>query len=189
MSAIISTEVFQFDELSDAAKEKARDWWREASAGDNYFSEPTIDEVKGDIGKALGFDISEVYWSGFSSQGDGACFVGTWRAADVNARALQQYAPQDKKLAQIRKAMRAFARAHRNNTANIAHRDRYCHAYSTDIEADQDTETFAEIARDFMNWIYRSLEKAYEYENSNEQIDDCMSANEYTFTESGKRFG
>lgn len=27
-------EIFKFDELSDGAKEKARDWWRQASAGD-----------------------------------------------------------------------------------------------------------------------------------------------------------
>src|ERR1017187_4227073 len=107
MSTIIKTEVFKFDELSDAAKEKARQWHREADYGDNYFAECTIDEVKGEIGKALGFDVAEVYWSGFSSQGDGACIVGTWRAADVNAAALQAYAPQDKTLAQIRKAMRA----------------------------------------------------------------------------------
>jgi hypothetical protein len=189
MSTIIKTEVFKFDELTDSAKEKARDWWRRASEGDNYFSEPTIDEVKGEIGKALGFDVQEVYWSGFSSQGDGACIVGTWRAADVQAAKLQAYAPQDKELARIRKAMRAFARAHRSNTANITHRDRYCHAYSVNIEADQDTDTFKEIVYDFENWIYRQLELNWEYENSDASIDDCMRANEYTFTAEGKRFG
>lgn len=85
--------------------------------------------------------------------------------------------------------MRAFARAHRNNTANITHRDRYCHAYSVDIEADQDSEKFAEIARDFMNWIYRQLESEYDYQNADEQVDDTIRANEYTFTAEGKRFG
>jgi hypothetical protein len=30
----IETNVYKFDELSDAAKERARDWFREASAGD-----------------------------------------------------------------------------------------------------------------------------------------------------------
>ena len=34
---IKETKVYQFDELSDKAKEKARDWWREASAGDGYY--------------------------------------------------------------------------------------------------------------------------------------------------------
>lgn len=190
MSTIIKTEVFQFDELSDAGKEKARQWWRDASTGDNYYSEPTIEEVKGAIGKALGFDVQEVYWSGFSSQGDGACFIGTWRAADVNAKALQQYAPVDKELAQIRKAMRAFARAHRNNTANITQIDRhYCHPYTVAIEADQDSEQLAEIARDFMRWIYRQIEQEYEYQYYGEGVDDTIRANEYTFTAEGARFG
>ena len=188
MSAIIKTEVFKFDELSESAKDKARDWYRESSVGDNYFAESTIEEAQGEIGKALGFNISDVYWSGFSSQGDGACFVGTWRAADVDARALQQYAPADKKLAQIRKAMRAFARAHCNNTASITHRDRYCHAHSTEIEADQDASAFADIARDFMNWIYRQLEAEYEYQYYGEGCDETIKANDYTFTEDGRRF-
>jgi hypothetical protein len=188
MSHTISTEVFKFDELSDAAKENAREWWREASAGDNYFSESVIDDAK-EVGRMLGFDVSDVYWSGFSSQGDGACIVGTWRAADVKAAELRAYAPTDKRLAEIRKSMRAFARAHRDNSASITHRDRYCHEHSVSIEVDQDEETFSEIARDFMRWIYRQLETQYDYEQSDEQVDDTICANEYTFTENGRRFG
>lgn len=188
MSTIIQTEIFQFDELSDGAKEKARDWYREASSGDNYFSEYIIEEAQGEIGRALGFNIQHVWFSGFASQGGGACIIGTWRAADVNARALQRYAPADKELARIRKAMRAFARSHRNNSANITHRDRYYHAHSVDIEADHDTEASAEIARDFMNWIYRQLEAEYTYQYYGEGLDENIRANEYTFTAAGKRF-
>lgn len=67
-------EGFQFDQLSDDAKEKARDWYREASAGDNYFSEPVIEDWKARLEKK-GFNDPEISWSGFSSQGDGASFT------------------------------------------------------------------------------------------------------------------
>ena len=39
MARIKQTTVYQFDELSDAAKEKARDWYREASADDAFWQE------------------------------------------------------------------------------------------------------------------------------------------------------
>ena len=45
-----------------------------------------------------------------------------------------------------------------------------------------------EAARDFMRWIYRQLEAAYEWENAVEQVDDSIRANEYEFTEDGERF-
>ncbi len=40
-----------------------------------------------------------------------------------------------------------------------------------------------------MNWIYRQLEKEYEYQNSDECVDENILCNSYTFTEDGKRFG
>ena len=43
---IKQTEVFQFEELSDSAKEKARDWWREVSAGDYSWSAESIDSIE-----------------------------------------------------------------------------------------------------------------------------------------------
>lgn len=53
----IQTNVYTYDELSDDAKEKARDWFREGSAGDDFFSETPIDEFL-EIGAALGFTFS-----------------------------------------------------------------------------------------------------------------------------------
>ena len=188
MSTTIMTEVFKFDELDDSAKTKAREWWRQASAGDIYWSECAIDDAK-KIARMLGFNIEHVYFSGFWSQGDGACIVGTWAAKDVKAAELRAYAPKDRELGSIRKAMRAFARAHRGNTANIKHQGRYYHEHSVSIEADQGEEAFAEIARDYMRWIYRALEREYEYQNADEQVDDNIRANEYTFTADGRRFG
>jgi hypothetical protein len=94
--------VFQYAELSDKAKERARDWWREASAGDNFFAEFATDDFRETL-KALGFDIQRtgrylapndpragdtIQWSGFWSQGDGASFSGTWRASDCDPAAL-----------------------------------------------------------------------------------------------------
>ncbi len=41
--------------------------------------------------------------------------------------------------------------------------------------------------RDFADWIYSQLEKEYEYQMSNECVDENIRANEYEFTEEGMR--
>ena len=40
------TEVFTFSELSDSAKENAREWWREVSAGDYAWSTESLDSIE-----------------------------------------------------------------------------------------------------------------------------------------------
>jgi hypothetical protein len=48
-------------------------------------------------------------------------------------------------------------------------------------------DTLVETARDFMKWIYRQLEAAWDDNNSDAVVDDNIRANEYLFTEEGKR--
>ena len=39
------------------------------------------------------------------------------------------------------------------------------------------------------NWLYRQLEQEYEYQTSNEAVDETLVVGGYTFTEEGRRFG
>lgn len=79
---IKEVKLYQYAELDRRAKAKARDWLREAQAGDNFFAEYVTEEFKDEILPACGFTLqSGPSWSGFWSQGDGACFGGTWRAS------------------------------------------------------------------------------------------------------------
>ena len=85
----ITIETYEFDELDDAAKEKARDWFRTASNDDTFWSECVLEEAE-EQGVLMGIEFdrdrdhsAKIYWSGFCSQGDGACFAGTWRARDA----------------------------------------------------------------------------------------------------------
>lgn len=218
----IHTDVYAFDELNDDAKEKARDWWREVNAGDSYWSECVIDDAKECL-KFLGWDIGTargrrstpaIYFSGFSSQGDGACFEGSWRAADVNADGLKDHAPLDKELHRIADEMAAIAKDWPDAACSVKHSGHYSHENCTvfaDFESNDEAaddliwgspeykthcakikeseDALIEASRDFMRWIYRALECEYEYQNSDECVDETIRANEYTFTESGKRFG
>jgi len=213
---IVETKVYKFDELSDKAKEKARTWWREASVGDNYFSESVIEDAER-IAECFGLDLKQnaiplhsgktrmepaIHWSGFWSQGDGASFEGTLRPRADAIAALKDYAPKDEKLASIAASVQALHVATGGLlVAVIRTSGNYSHEYTMgfdfeypdeedesplmDIVKSGAEEIATEAMRNFARWIYRTLEKEYEYQNGNEQVDDKIRANEYEFEEDG----
>ena len=48
-------------------------------------------------------------------------------------------------------------------------------------------EGIPELMRDFADWIYRQLEKEWEWQNADEQVDESIRANEYDFEIDGRR--
>ena len=203
-------KIYQFDELEGSAKDKAREWYRQGNCDDSFWSECTIDDAK-EIGKYMGMDVDKVYFSGFWSQGDGACFEGTWRASDVKVDKLKEYAPQDKELHRIVNGLAELAKEYPDGYFKVKHRGHYSHSRCTsfdvelpceqeeDLEYDspeykalqvklgEDEDTLIELARDFMDWIYHTLEKDWDYQNSDEQVDEAIRLNEYEFLEDGTR--
>lgn len=200
----IETKVYEFSELSDAAKKKARDWYREVSSDDTFGAKCVINDAKR-IFALCGIDIDNVYYSGFWSQGDGACFEGTWRASGVKVGAVKEEAPVDEELHRIAAEFERIAALFPYASFTVKHRGFYQHENCTEFsfsfpdESDNESEaTLASVraekdlekaAKDAMRWIYKTLEKEYEWRNADEQVDECIEANEYTFTEDGERFG
>src|SRR5262245_18690549 len=100
MPRVIQTTVYTYTELSDKAKAKAREWYRNVSAGDNAFAD-SLTCNGGDfetVAKLCGWTIDPckqrkgalaIYWSGFWSQGDGLHFLGKWQADAVDIRKLK----------------------------------------------------------------------------------------------------
>lgn len=66
--------LFQYDQLSDAAKQKAREWYLEGDLNDESYSEPILEEWKREL-ENIGFGDPDISYSGFWSQGDGASFT------------------------------------------------------------------------------------------------------------------
>lgn len=232
MSKQITMTAYEFDELSDKAKEKAREWWRNASAGDSDWSEYTIEEAVREAA-LMGIDITNkqdgrgdrIYWSGFWSQGDGACFEGTWRASGVKADKVADGWGEDPATTEIKRIAAVFGKIAKSfpcSSFSVVHRGHYSHEHCTEFSFEsgadycdpdqldryrtpeddpQDPNTLPrdrmaedfpeddlkEAAKDFMRWIYRQLEKEYEYQNSDEQVDETLRANDYLFSEEGKR--
>ena len=45
------------------------------------------------------------------------------------------------------------------------------------------------VLHDLAHWLYRALEREYEFQTSDETVDEGMSANGYIFTAEGHQFG
>lgn len=214
MPEVICTTVYQFPELSDAAKEKARSWYRELGPHDDWWDAVYEDFER--VCEILGIRLKTtpvrlmgggtrakpcIWFSGFWSQGDGACFEGDYGYAKGASAAIRRYAFKDGELHRIADALGSIQRRNFYQlSARIAHRGRYYQEYSMDIAVERDSpvvqdmtadaeEDVSEALRDLARWLYGRLEDEYEHLTSDEAVDEMIRLNEYRFTEDGVRFG
>lgn len=214
MPEIIETTVYRLDELSDSARETAREWYRQNGPGDDWFEFVYEDFER--ICEILGVRLKTIpvrlygggtrqktciWFSGFWSQGDGARFEGRLSYVKAASRKIRNHAPKDEALHRIADTIQAgqcrnFYQLH----AQIVHRDRYYHEYCMAISVERDSpirqdmtphaeETIIEALRNLARWLYRQLQREYEYLTSDEMVDEAITVNNYTFTEAGRRFG
>ncbi|HDX9076776.1 antitoxin of toxin-antitoxin stability system [Klebsiella michiganensis] len=214
MSHMISTTVYQLDELSAPAREKARVWYSKSGLEYDWYSDIYEDftQVCNILGVRLNARIVTtvdgshrkktcVWFSGFCSQGDGACFEGHYRYQPQAARNIRDHAPQDEELHRIADELQAIQQRHFwQIQADIQHRGRYYHAYTMDItvtrhnvaarDVTEDAEhALSEVLYDLAHWLYCQLQNEYAWLTSPTAVDEAILANDYTFTESGQRFG
>ncbi len=197
--------LYPYSELSDESKAKARDWWRDCTArsGDNYFSEAVVDAAD-TIATILGISIARrgkhstaIFWSGFWSQGDGASFEGSYCYAKGARKAIRRHAPLDTELHRIADEMAKVQRRYFFAlSATCELRGHYQHSGCMSVcvrddrddwrgVPDDDEDTIRQLLRDFADWIYKQLEKEYEYIMSDEAVEETIISNEYEFTEDG----
>ena len=207
---IVETPVYDFTELSGAAKDKARAWFRETIDYDWW--ECVTDDFER-ICPILGVTLATrtvrlmgggtrekpcIWFSGFWSQGDGACFEGRYAYAPRAPRRIRDYAPQDTALHRIADALQALQRPNFYQLA-ASFRQTGCLCGMT-IAVDRDSPTGQPIVDgadddlvdalcDLAHWLCRALEREYEFQTADETIEEGMSANGYTFTAEGRRFG
>lgn len=215
----IEVNLYQFNELDDDAKEKAREWYRRDLDVDY---DCVIDDFV-TIAEMIGINFDyqsvplmgggtrrkpKIWFSGFGSQGDGACFEGTYSYKPDASAKVREYAPQDETLHEISDHLATLQREYNGKlTVGITHRrGQYSHEHSVDLDVSvddldideegnevqievtsDDEEKVGDLLRDLMRYLYRRLEKEYEYQHSDEVVDEAIITNEYEFTEDGER--
>ena len=197
MPQVIETVVYPIGELDDAAKDAARAWYRQHCMDHAWYDFVYEDFATGGATR----EEPHVYWTGFWSQADGACFEGTYSYARGAAASIRIHAPLDTRPHAIADSLQAVQRRNFYQChARIEHRGRYCHEYSMAISAERNSptwqpmtddaeDTIAEALRDLARWLYRELESEYRYRTSDEAVDETLAINGYTLTADGKPFG
>jgi hypothetical protein len=207
MPEVIETTVYKFEELDERAKERARDWYRESS--DESDLEGTIEDftrICDIIGitlatepvKLMGggtrYDPKLAYSVGFS-QSDFAGYDGRYSYAKGAAKKIREYAPQDTTLHAIVDGLQALQKPHVYSlTATMSYHHYYGQQVEVEDSRDREVSSEAyqaakELFKDLARWLYDSLRKEVEYQNSEEVVDENIMCNDYTFTASGRRFG
>lgn len=149
--------LYKFDELSDEAKEKARDWFREGNDGENEW-----DYIREDA-KEIGLEILSL---DFNRPNKGRLL---WDALEVAEEIIKNHG---KDCETHKTALRYLEQLKKENDENLS---------------EQREETEAEFLHDLLEDYRVMLDKEIEYQNSDEVVDENIMANEYEFTEDGKR--
>lgn len=208
--------LYEYDELpTERAKERAREWYRDGTVHDNSIVEHTVEDFADGL-KALGFEVSKrrgtrtelaLYWD---TNPIGGAFDATWSAGRflTGVRALLSDRPREYndatgkvQLCEVNQIWHTAAEA--LNVIVSQYPDAYGSVTSgrymnvtaefndggdSDSEPDDAAaEDFAAVCRDLAHALGRAVNAEWEYQTSDETVAETIRANEYTFTEDGKR--
>lgn len=208
----ITVTLYQFDELpTDAAKEKARDWWREGEAQEFGHTRDFYDDLVETAG-LLGItfkqhpvglmsgktaDWPNIWWA-LDVQGAGASFEGRYEYRKGSVAKVKRERPTDTEILRIALELVAIQKSYGYKlTATITTDTQYTHSRAMDadvfdprgIEIDDhggdDRKAVLQLMRDFADYIYEYIKDEYAYRQSDENVDDAIRANEYYFRADG----
>ena len=188
-------EGFTFEQLSDKAKDRARqaylesdpydyDWWEfTCEDADRIASLMGIDIKRETLKNARGsrFSRLSIYFSGFSCQGDGACLEGDWSPLEhpgAMVRKVRAYAPRDKDLHKIALALGKLSRDAKHFEyvrTTITHRGNYYHSRSVDIETEIEMPHEYEHWCDFKQAAFHAVTKGF-FDRVDEEVKDALRA-------------
>lgn len=196
--------LYQFDELSDKAKERARDWYRQGRDSNDFeYIIEDADRMAAILGirirrhtvKLMGGSTREdpsIWWSLGYCQSDGAWIEAMYEYSAEACAKIREEAPEDTALHAMADELHALQGAYTFElTASITDSDRgpmdlILEHPELDVP-EEAYKAFREIIRDFERWIYKQLRAEDEYQSADAQVDENIRGNEYEFTADGTR--
>ncbi len=174
----IATDVFEFDELSETAKVKARAWYCEG-AYDHDWAESTIEDAANIGLRITEFDLDR----NRHAKGEFKFFGGAEQCAGLilkeHGDCCETFKTASKYLADLAKLNAEIEAVDGDDETNC------------EYELWQDKRGL--LADEFLASLLEDysimLQKESEYLVSDEAVDENIRANGYTFTEAGKRYG
>ena len=195
----------ELEELHPRAWQKVYERWLQGALDYEWWDSVYDDAVH--MAEILGIEIDSrrgtgsapcIWFSSFSSQGDGACWEGSYKYAKGAHRRIRKEAPKDTELHRIADELLEVQRQNGYGlSATSVHRGSYSHSGTMRIEVecevrgcrrdvkDEDEQTIEQALRDFADWIYRQLGQEADYLQSEEQFKEACADN--LFDEDGRR--
>ena len=166
--------LYQFDELSDKAKEKARDWYREGTLGYDWW-DSTYDDAKS-VGLIIdGFDLDR------NKHVDGSLNVSGLESCKLIIADHGESCDTYKLAVEFLPQFEALDKKLEDMQANEENEE-------SELDIEDEIETLEKEYVYQLREEYASmLQNEYEYILSDESIDENILANEYEFTENGGR--
>jgi|ERR1019366_665374 hypothetical protein len=168
----IERKLFTFDELTDRAKETARDWYRASGLDEDWWNF-TYEDAENIGLKIKEFDIDR----------------GSYVKAEFIASAEETAHKIEKEHGEVCETFTGAKNYLKDrdeviNTAPTDENGDYVSEYELDQKLDDlDHEFLKALQEDYRIM----LQKSYEYLQSNESVDENICINEYEFLENGKR--
>lgn len=188
---------FTFAELDDRGKERAREWFRQDYPDHDWWDSVYDDTDK--IADMLGITIARksvrlmgggtrqelaIYFSGFCSQGDGACFEGDWHPHKCPILILDKvltHAPQDTDLHDIALTFALLSERHGPNCAEngetyfrITHRDNRCHEHSVTISMESDGPEGSEDWNELQTMTWEALQRSRGMDTFEDDVAEAL---------------
>ena len=172
MSKIIETTVYSFNELTEKSKYKAREWYRDGALDYDWW-ENTYDDAERVGLKITGFDLDRNrHATGEFIKCAESCANAILKEHGKDCETFKDATDYLKELAHLKEF-----HADKESTNGLTY------------EGDEQIEI---LESDFLKSILEDysiiLQKESEWIVSDEQADETILANEYTFTVDGKRF-
>lgn len=191
----IQTTLYQFDELSPEAKEKARTWYRDGSASENYAGEDMLKSMEA-IFKRSGITLN--YWSigpySYSyvrfDMGDAGELTGRRATAWLENNLFSGLRMTPQEFAAKRKDYMGYGASYRVGKIKPCPLTGMC--YDEDLLEDlqhsiKSGMTLKDAYHALPEKVRQMNEAEIEYSNEDAQVDESITINEYEFTADGKR--
>jgi len=187
--------VYSFDEITDEKlRQKILTKYYDINVDSDWY-QWTTDQYTSELEK-IGFYDVKIGFSGFSSQGDGANFIGAWSSSSKripsdlpcieNLRQLLDKIGKNHEFG-FRLVKNGYSRYERENSVIMADNNKYFHVTGQYYEFLPEHIEFAILSacHTIMQAIYATLEDEYTYLISDEAIIDTLQANKYYFDSEG----
>ena len=177
----MTVTVYSFNELSEAAQERALNDFRYTDVEFNWY-EDTFDTIRA-AGKLIGLDIGQIHFDAYSY----CTFDADYEYVRGAAKAVRKGFSWADDLCKVAKDLQDLQKRHFYSLSCAVTKGRSmnyyrCFRFGEDYECDD----LGDILDDFAHWARILLRDEYKYLTSDEAVKEAIEANEYEFTEDGK---